>query len=238
MPPRRRAISGSILAIGTFMALVMAPLAGALSDRIRNAKGRRRPFLIAGMAGTCVGLALLVPFGTGSSILLYALAILNLQFWWNSACGPYAGLIPDVVPAGNQASASAWMNIMSILGTFTGNGIAVALYVHGHPAAAISGLIVINIICLAITLKRVREPPASGAADPFALGPFLRSFWLPPAIHRNFYRVLVTPPLCQSRCLVDDDVPVVLFAGRGRRRGTGTGVADGSRHRCASRHSG
>ena len=44
----KEGISGSILAIGAFMALVMAPLAGALSDRIRNAKGRRRPFLIAG----------------------------------------------------------------------------------------------------------------------------------------------------------------------------------------------
>ena len=46
------------------------------------------------MIGTCIGLALLVPFGPGSNILLYALAILNLQFWWNWACGPYAGLIP------------------------------------------------------------------------------------------------------------------------------------------------
>jgi Na+/melibiose symporter-like transporter len=188
----KEGISGSVLAIGAFMALVMAPVAGALSDRVRNAKGRRRPFLIAGMTGTCVALALLVPFGAGSSILLYALAILNLQFWWNWACGPYAGLIPDVVPAADQASASAWMNIMSILGTSTGNGIAVALYVHGQPAAAIAGLIVINIVCLAMTVKRVREPPASGASRPFALGPFLRSFWLPPAMHRNFYRVLVT----------------------------------------------
>jgi MFS family permease len=187
----KEGISGSILAIGAFMALVMAPLAGALSDRVRSVKGRRRPFLIAGMAGTCVGLALLVPFGAGSSILLYALAILNLQFWWNWACGPYAGLIPDVVPAADQASASAWMNIMSILGTFTGNGIAVALYAHGQPAAAIAGLIAINVICLAVTVKRVRETPASGGG-PFALGPFLRSFWLPPATHRNFYRVLIT----------------------------------------------
>src|SRR6516164_10025710 len=148
----KEGISGSILAIGAFMALVMAPLAGALSDRVRNARGRRRPFLIAGMTGTCVGLALLVPFGAGSSILLYALAILNLQFWWNWACGPYAGLIPDVVPAADQASASAWMNIMSILGTFAGNAIAVALYVHGQPAAAIAGLIVLNIVCLAVTV--------------------------------------------------------------------------------------
>ncbi len=188
----KEGISGSILAIGAFMALVMAPVAGALSDRVGHAKGRRRPFLIAGMIGSCIGLALLVPFGPGSNILLYALAILNLQFWWNWACGPYAGLIPDVVPAGGQASASAWMNIMSILGTFAGNGIAVALYVHGHPGAAISGLIVINLVCLAVTLFRVREPPSAGAGRSFRLGPFVRSFWLPPAMHRNFYRVLAT----------------------------------------------
>jgi Na+/melibiose symporter-like transporter len=188
----KEGISGSILAIGAFMALVMAPVAGALSDRVRSAKGRRRPFLITGMVGACIGMALLVPFRPGSSILLYALAILNLQFWWNWACGPYAGLIPDVVPAQSQASASAWMNIMSILGTFTGNGIAVALYVHGHPGAAISGLIAINVICLAVTVYRVREPPAAGPACSFALGTFVRSFWLPPALHRDFYRVLVT----------------------------------------------
>ncbi len=188
----KEGISGSILAIGAFMALVMAPVAGALSDRVRNSRGRRRPFLLIGMIGTCIGLALLVPFGAGSSILLYALAILNLQFWWNWACGPYAGLIPDVVPRPSQASASAWMNIMSILGTFTGNGIAVALYVHGHPGQAISGLIAINLVCLAITMFRVREPPAPGGGHQFRLGEFVRSFWLPPTLHRNFYRVLVT----------------------------------------------
>ena len=136
----KEGIAGSILAIGAVMALIMAPLAGAISDRGRGMKGRRRPFLIAGMVGTCVGLALLVPFGQGSSVFLYLLAILNLQFWWNWACGPYAGLIPDVVPQGDQASASAWMNIMSILGTFTGNGIAVVLYVDGRPAASIAAL--------------------------------------------------------------------------------------------------
>ena len=144
------------------------------------------------MLGACVGLALLVPFGAGSSILLYALAILNLQFWWNWACGPYAGLIPDIVPERDQARASAWMNIMSILGTFTGNGIAVALYVHGRPAAAIGGLIALNLVCLGLTLKRVREPPALGAGRPIALVPFLRSFWLSPRTYPNFYRVLVT----------------------------------------------
>jgi Na+/melibiose symporter-like transporter len=188
----KEGISGTILAVGALMALIMAPLAGALSDRVGNPRGRRRPFLITGMIGTCVALALLVPFGAGSSILLYLLAILNLQFWWNWACGPYAGLIPDVVPEGDQASASAWMNIMSILGTFTGNGIAVLLYVHGRPGAAIAGLVAVNLVCLALTLRGVRELPAAGADQPFELGLFVRSFWLRPAAHRNFYRVLIT----------------------------------------------
>jgi Major Facilitator Superfamily len=96
------------------------------------------------------------------------------------------------VPRAAQASASAWMNIMSILGTFTGNGIAVALYTHGHPAAAIGGLVALNLVCLAITIARVREPPAVGPGRSFALGPFVRSFWLPPGLHPNFYQVLVT----------------------------------------------
>ena len=78
----KEGIAGSILAIGALMALIMAPLAGALSDRARGMKGRRRPFLITGMIGTCVGLAFLVPFGPGSSVFLYLLAILNLQFAW------------------------------------------------------------------------------------------------------------------------------------------------------------
>jgi Na+/melibiose symporter-like transporter len=191
-PAAKEGIAGSIQAIGAFVALVIAPLAGALSDRTRHAKGRRRPFLIAGMVGSCVALALLVPFGAGSNILLYALAVLNLQFWWNVACGPYAGLIPDVVPPPDQARSSAWMNIMSILGTFLGNGVAVVLYAHGRPGPAIAGLILINLACLALTLWRVQESPAAGAGRPFAIAPFLRSFWLNPSRHRNFYRVLVT----------------------------------------------
>ncbi|HEY1257734.1 MAG TPA: MFS transporter [Stellaceae bacterium] len=188
----KEGIAGTIQASGAFIALVMAPLAGALSDRARHPQGRRRPFLVAGMIGTCIGLALLVPFGPGRSIWLYALVILNLQFWWNWACGPYAGLIPDVVPPTEQARASAWMNIMSILGTFVGNGIAVLLYTHGRPGPAIAGLILINLACLWLTVKGVHEMPASGPRRRLDLGPFLRSFWLSPDTHQSFYWVLVT----------------------------------------------
>jgi hypothetical protein len=97
-----------------------------------------------------------------------------------------------VVPARDQARASAWMNILSILGTFVGNGIAVLLYTHGRPAAAIAGLVAINLACLWLTLKGVREPPVTGPRRRFELGPFIRSFWLSPGAHPSFYWVLVT----------------------------------------------
>ena len=109
----REGVTGTIAALGAFVALLVAPLAGALSDRSGSARGRRRLFLIVGIAGSCAALALLIPFGPGSSIVLYGLAILHLQFWWNWAAGPYAGLIPDVMPPSQQAGASAWLNVMS-----------------------------------------------------------------------------------------------------------------------------
>ena len=57
----KEGISGTILAAGAVVALVVAPISGALSDRSRHRRGRRRLFLIAGVLGSCVGLSLLLP---------------------------------------------------------------------------------------------------------------------------------------------------------------------------------
>jgi len=189
---QKEGLSGSVVAAGAAVALLVAPLAGALSDRRRSLHGRRRPFLILGMAGTCLALLAMVPFAPGSSLLLYTAAFLNLQFWWNWAAGPYAGLIPDVVPEAARATASAWMNVMSVFGSISGNLLIALFYAPGRPATVVAMLVVINLACLALTLRFVREPPATAVAPPFALGDFLRSFYLDPRAHGNFYWVLIT----------------------------------------------
>lgn len=187
----REGVTGTIAALGALVALLVAPLAGALSDRSGGARGRRRLFLIVGIAGSCVALALLIPFGPGGSIVLYGLAILHLQFWWNWAAGPYAGLVPDVMPQSEQAGASAWLNVMSVAGAIVGNALIFASYAQGQPAKALSGLIAITLACLWFTL-RVAEPPAIEDPQRFEIGAFLRSFLLKPGDHPNFYWVLVT----------------------------------------------
>ncbi len=182
---------GTIAAAGAIVALVVAPLVGAFSDRLQAVWGRRRPFLIVGVLGSCVSLLLLIPFDAGGSIGLYVVAIINLQFWWNMVSGAYAGLVPDVVPEQDQPTASGWLNVMTIAGTIVGNILVAATYRSGHATTAMTCFVAISVVCLCLTLS-VHEPPSRGASDRFRLGAFLHSFLIDPRAHRNFYWVLVT----------------------------------------------
>ncbi len=161
----KEGVAGSVIAAGAFIAMVVAPLAGALSDRCSAKHGRRRPLLVAGVFGTSVALVWLASFNGAGSVWLYTLAFLHLQFWWNWAAGPYAGLVPDVVPKQEANRASAWLNVMTVLGTITGNVVLVAFY----------------------SPRRLYPTVAR-----FELFAFIRSFYLDPRLHRNFYWVLVT----------------------------------------------
>jgi Na+/melibiose symporter-like transporter len=191
-------VSGIIIAASNVVALLVPPLAGAMSDRVRSPHGRRRPFLIVGMAGASIGLLLIVPFGTGSSLTLYALAILNLQLWWNWAAGPYAGLIADVVPRQDRAAASAWLNVMVIVGSAVGNALMAVFYVAGQPLRMVLIFIIVNSACLWITLARVHEAPGSGSGTgTFEFAHDIKSFFPSIRDNQNFYWVLLTRLLAQ-----------------------------------------
>ena len=178
-------IVGSVVAAGAFVALLVAPLAGALSDAHRSVRGRRRFFLITGSAGSMLGLLSLLLFGPGSSLLWYTLAFLNLQFWWNWAAGAYAGLIPDVVATQDRGAASGWLNLMSVLGTITGNGLLAALYAPGRPGAAIV-FVLLTLGCLLLTLAAAREP-GSPSSRAFGWRRFFATLFVPLREHPAFY---------------------------------------------------
>lgn len=190
--PNLTLVTGAIIAAGGVVALIVPPLAGALSDHVRAPRGRRRPFLIAGVLASCLGLGLLARAGEGGDLVLYTLAYLNLQLWWNWAAGPYAGLIPDIVPEAARGEASAWMNGLSTLGVIVGNLLVIRFYEVGRPVTMAAIFAAIMLACLAATLAGTREPPAAGLARPGGPGPLLRLFCLSPRRHPAFYLVLVT----------------------------------------------
>ena len=183
--------TGAVIAVGAVIAMLVAPIAGAVSDRAAGARGRRRPFLIVGVLASCLGLALLSLASHAGSLALYALAYINLQVWWNWAAGPAAGLIPDVIPPPQQSTASGWLNVLSTVGVIGGNGLVLLLYAPNRPWPVTLAFIVLNLVCLAVTL-RTREPVASRLVRPQGMPAFLRSFWISPRLHPNFYLVLAT----------------------------------------------
>jgi Na+/melibiose symporter-like transporter len=188
----KEAVTGSVVAAGAFVALVVSPLAGALSDRCAARKGRRRPFLIAGVCGTALALLWLSTFSHRGSVWLYSLAFLHLQFWWNCVAGPYAGLIPDVLPKAERNRASAWLNVMTVAGTVIGNALLATLYTPSRLYVVILTFIAVTFACLWLTLRGAHESASCAPRERFELSVFFRSFYLNPRAHPSFYWVLVT----------------------------------------------
>lgn len=175
---------GTVLLIGAFVSMVVAPLFGSLSDRFITRFGRRRPWMVLGTSMNVLGLLGLAYFPRAndlSSLPLYIFAFMWVEFWNNVATAPYSALIPDVVPKDQRGSASGWYGIMNILGTFVG-ALAPFLFTAGG-VTNITGLyyFVAAVIVLATlgTVLSVHEPKITQVPPPFQLGDFLRGLISP-----------------------------------------------------------
>ena len=187
--------NGLIPSIGAAISLVATPVAGALSDRSTSRFGRRRPFLVAGSVVNIVFLLALAGFGAGSSVSLFVLCYLGVQLGNAWAGGPYAGLIPDIVPHHERGSASGWLALMTAVGFLLG-AVAAGRLITGDSFVAIYGTIAgVLALFLLITVWRVRERPLTTDPEPLRAGAFARSFLLQGSEYRDFYFVLFTRAL-------------------------------------------
>src|SRR5262249_16703496 len=159
----------NIIAIGAIISMVVAPLFGAWSDRIRMPWGRRKPFLVVGTIGNVLGLLALafIP-STPSALIPYILAYMWLNLFNNVAMAPYSALIADVVPLEQRGSASGWMGLMTMLGSFVGGITGALLPLIGGITGAYIGVAIIMVAGMLITVLTVKEP-APGDVPPFEL---------------------------------------------------------------------
>jgi len=192
---RKELFNGLVPAAGAALSLVATPIAGALSDRSRNPIGRRRPFLAVGTAINILFLLFLGRIGAGGSIGLFLLCYLGVQLGANWAGGPYAGLIPDLVPSEQRGQASGWLALMTAAGTLLGVIAAGALIVgRGYGPIYLAIATTLAILC-AVTLLGVKEKPLAENPGPFRAREFAASFLLRGARYRDFYFVLFTRAL-------------------------------------------
>ncbi|HEX4835074.1 MAG TPA: MFS transporter, partial [bacterium] len=129
---RKGSALGVLIAGGAVMAMVLAPISGALSDRSTVPMGRRRPFVIVGVLLNCLGLIGLRYAPTFAS---YLGAVLVVQAANNFAGGAFNGLIPDRIPPDQRGVTSGVMGFMQMLGTIIGLGLSGYLVGGGHTAS-------------------------------------------------------------------------------------------------------
>lgn len=187
---------GIVLAFGAFVSMVVAPIFGALSDRIVTPFGRRRPWIVLGTLMNMLGLLGLAYFPRAndlSTLPLYILAFIWVEFWNNVATAPYSALIPDVVPVDQRGSASGWYGLMNIVGTlvaalapflFTANGVTNITGLYFFTGAVL-------FLGMLGTVISVREPKVVKQPPPFVFSEFLRGLIQPLKDH-DFRWVFLT----------------------------------------------
>ncbi|MCZ7569230.1 MAG: MFS transporter [Ardenticatenaceae bacterium] len=187
-------VLGIVLLAGAFISMVVAPIIGALSDRVRLPLGRRRPWMIGGTLLNVVGLlgmAYIPRQGDMSTLIPFILAFMVVEFANNVASAPYAALIPDVVAPEQRGAASGWMGLMTMVGNALGAVLGLLITVVGGITGIYWIIIAVMLVGVAVTAVGVSEPPAPAVA-PFTWRGFLRGLWLDPRQYPDFAWVFLT----------------------------------------------
>ncbi|WP_460072393.1 MFS transporter [Streptomyces sp. YKOK-I1] len=178
----RGAALGQVLSVGALLAMLGNPVFGALSDRTTSRFGRRRPWLVGGMAAGLVGL-LVVALGGSVPVLMAGWAVAQLGI--NATLAALTSCVPDLIPPQQQARVSGLIGITTSLAMIGGSVLAQVFSGSMALAFLVPGVIGLAAVgCLAVVIKD--RPARVGAFEPYSLREFLRSFWVNPRRHPDF----------------------------------------------------
>ncbi len=175
-PEWKNTVLGLLTGAGLFIAMLIQPLAGTLSDRWRSRWGRRRPLIVIGIAMDLVFLSILGLVGGLPGLVV---GYIGLQFTSNFAHGAMQGLLPDALPKEQLGRGSGFKNLLDVF------GIVLAALVMGrlvHPEAvrlgAPVGLIAAVLVAsVGVTVIGTRErSTVSPAGQPKTTGLFQELF--------------------------------------------------------------
>lgn len=225
MAPAYKATAlGWLSGLASIVALVVPLVVGALSDRCTSRLGRRRPFIITGVAINLMGLALMlwafttrVPISgagnlgywgavgrllTSSTFVLFLLAYMFVQLGNNIATAAYSGVIPDLVPENQRGRASGYMALMSQLGTLLGALVCGQVLTasegqtlnHSESMRYIAVALVLAAVTL-ITIVGIRENPLTVRPPKIVWKEYIKSLWIDPKKYPDFAWVWITRAL-------------------------------------------
>src|SRR4051794_22207501 len=172
-----------VATIGAFASMLAQPIAGQISDRTRSRFGRRAPWIIIGaLAG---GLAL-TGLAFADTLIGITVAWTLVQISYNFAQGPLSAVMPDRVPLARRGTFAALSGIGLMVGALGGSVVG-SLFLHSIAA----GYVIFAVISLVtLSLFVIFNPDYSSKdlePEPFRFADFLRTFWVNPVKHPDFF---------------------------------------------------
>ncbi|OJX65028.1 MAG: MFS transporter, partial [Micrococcales bacterium 73-13] len=172
-----------VTTIGAFCAMVAQPIAGQISDRTRARLGRRAPWILL---GAFAGALALVGLAFASTLVGVIIAWSLVQIAFNIAQGPLSAILPDRVPLQRRGTFAALSGIGLMLGALGGQ-ILGSLFLGGLTAGYVlfaAAALVMLTLFVAFNPDRSSTPMRP---PPFDLPRFLRTFWVDPVRHPDFF---------------------------------------------------
>ncbi|MCI4591699.1 MFS transporter [Sphingobium sp. BYY-5] len=165
---------GIILAIGGFVALVVTPICGALSDRTRSRFGRRRPWLLGGMLVSGTGLAIL---GAAPNLLILGIGWIICQAGFNAMQAASLPILPDIIPVRLQGRVAGLLGMTSTAGTFAGSWIT--QYTQSSNLLMFLAPFAITVLSIGTLCLILPDRPAGRDDKPMKPGDMLRAIMAP-----------------------------------------------------------
>jgi MFS family permease len=165
-----------VTAVGGLLSIVGNPLFGRMSDRTSSRLGMRRPWMVAGLGGGCLGI-LVVAVAPSVPVVLIGWCLAQLFF--SALQSAMVAVLPDQVPVDQRGSVSGVLGVCvptaSVVGTFlvqlfTGHQVAMFLV----PCAIGAFFVLLFVVTLDDRRLAAEDRP------PWSLREFLGAFYFNP----------------------------------------------------------
>lgn len=156
---------GLLTFVGLLIAMILQPVAGALTDNWHSRFGRRRPLMLIGTLLDFVFLGLLAWNG---GPLWLIVGYIGLQISSNLAQGPLQALLRDRVPDPQLGTASAIKICMDVSSLIAASLLAARTLGPSSHDPALIMLVIVALLAItsAITILGTHEEPSAGTLRP------------------------------------------------------------------------
>lgn len=164
--------TGVVMAMDNVLALMLLPLFGMLSDKLRTPLGRRTPFILVGTVLAVVCMILLPVTDNAGSLTGFFIALGAVLLSMGFYRSPAVALMPDLTPKHLRSKANAVINLMGALGgIFTLVMISVLVPKTGRPDymplfLSVAAVMVVAVVALLLTIRENRMAREAAEAWP------------------------------------------------------------------------